>query len=63
MTTTMPFMKDLIEALETAGIRDQYKVMVGGGPVTDEWSTAIGADGYGKDAAEAVRVAMELVNR
>lgn len=63
MTTTMPFMKDLVEALETAGIRDQYKVMVGGGPVTEEWAKAIGADGYGKDAAEAVRVAKELVKK
>jgi corrinoid protein of di/trimethylamine methyltransferase len=63
MTTTMPFMKDLIEALETAGIRDQYKVMVGGGPVTKEWAKAIGADGYGKDAAEAVLVAKELVQK
>jgi corrinoid protein of di/trimethylamine methyltransferase len=63
MTTTMPFMKDLIEALETAGIRDQYKVMVGGGPVTKEWAKAIGADGYGKDAAEAVQVAKELVQK
>ena len=63
MTTTMPFMKDLVEALETAGIRDQYKLMVGGGPVTEEWAKAIGADGYGKDAAEAVRVAKELVRK
>jgi len=63
MTTTMPFMKDLIEALETAGIRDQYKVMVGGGPVSEEWAKAIGVDGYGKDAAEAVRVANELVKK
>jgi len=63
MTTTMPFMKDLVEALETAGIRDQYKVMVGGGPVTEEWAKAIGVDGYGKDAAEAVRVAKELVKK
>ena len=63
MTTTMPFMKDLIEALETAGIRDQYKIMVGGGPVSEEWAKAIGVDGYGKDAAEAVRVARELVKK
>ena len=63
MTTTMPFMKDLLEALETAGIRDQYKIMVGGGPVTEDWANAIGADGYGKDAAEAVRVAKELVRK
>jgi len=61
MTTTMPFMKDVIEALEAAGTRDQYKVLVGGGPVSAEWAKGIGADGYGRDAAEAVRVAMELL--
>jgi corrinoid protein of di/trimethylamine methyltransferase len=61
MTTTMPFMKDLIESLEAAGLRDRFKVMVGGGPVTEEWARQIGADGYGRDAAEAVRVAKELV--
>jgi methylmalonyl-CoA mutase cobalamin-binding domain/chain len=61
MTTTMPFMKDLIEALEAAGIRDRYKVLVGGGPVTEEWARHIGAEGYGKDAAEAVKAAKELV--
>lgn len=61
MTTTMPFMKDLIEALEAAGLRDRFKVMVGGGPVTEEWARQIGADGYGRDAAEAVRVAKELI--
>jgi trimethylamine corrinoid protein len=61
MTTTMPFMKDIIEALEAAGIRDQYKVLVGGGPVSEEWAKLIGADGYGRDAAEAVRAALELV--
>lgn len=63
MTTTMPFMKDLIEALETAGLRDKYKVLVGGGPVTKEWATGIGADGYGKDASDAVKVARELVSK
>ena len=61
MTTTMPFMKDLIEALEAAGLRDRFKVLVGGGPVTEEWARQIGADGYGRDAAEAVRVAKELI--
>jgi len=63
MTTTMPFMKDLLEALESAGIRDQFKVLVGGGPVTEEWAGNIGADGYGKDAAEAVKVAKELMEK
>ncbi len=61
MTTTMPFMRDVIDALNSAGLREKYKVLVGGGPVTREWAQAIGADGYGKDAAEAVRVAKELL--
>ena len=61
MTTTMPFMRDVIDALNSAGVRERYKVLVGGGPVTREWAQAIGADGYGKDAAEAVRVAKELL--
>jgi len=61
MTTTMPFMKDLIEALKAANLRERFLVIVGGGPVTDKWSKDIGADGYGRDAAEAVRVAVELM--
>ena len=61
MTTTMPFMRDLMDALNSAGIRDKYKVMVGGGPVSAEWAKAIGADAYGKDAAEAVRIAKSLL--
>jgi corrinoid protein of di/trimethylamine methyltransferase len=63
MTTTMPFMKDLIEALVSSGLRDRFKVMVGGGPVTREWAEKMGADGYGRDAVEAVKVARELVER
>ena len=61
MTTTMPFMKDLIEALQSAGIRDRFRILVGGGPVTEKWAKEIGADGYGRDAAEAVRAAKELM--
>lgn len=63
MTTTMPFMRDLIDSLNSAGVRDKYKVLVGGGPVTPEWAQAIGADAYGKDAAEAVKIAAELLKR
>ncbi len=63
MTTTMPFMRDLIDSLNAAGIRDKYKVLVGGGPVTPEWAKSIGADSYGKDAAEAVRIAKELLGK
>jgi corrinoid protein of di/trimethylamine methyltransferase len=61
MTTTMPFMKDLIEALEASGLRDKYAVMIGGGPVTEKWAKEIGASAYGRDATEAVRVAKELM--
>ena len=61
MTTTMPFMKDLMEALQAAGLRDRFLVVVGGGPVTEGWSKEIGADGYGRDAAEAVRAATALM--
>ncbi|MBE0633307.1 cobalamin B12-binding domain-containing protein, partial [Candidatus Bathyarchaeota archaeon] len=63
MTTTMPFMRDLIDALNAAGIRDKYKVLVGGGPATPEWAKTIGANAYGKDAAEAVRIAKELLGK
>ena len=63
MTTTMPFMKDLIEALEASGLRGKFLVIVGGGPVTERWAKEIGADGYGRDAAEAVRAAGELMKR
>jgi trimethylamine corrinoid protein len=61
MTTTMPFMKDLIEALEVSGLRDKYSVMIGGGPVSERWAKEIGASAYGRDASEAVRVAKELM--
>ncbi len=63
MTTTMPFMKDLIEALEASGLRSEFMVIVGGGPVTEQWAKEIGADGYGRDAAEAVKAARELMKR
>jgi methylmalonyl-CoA mutase cobalamin-binding domain/chain len=61
MTTTMPFMKDLIEALDASGLHDKYSVMLGGGPVTERWAKEIGASAYGRDASEAVRVAKEIM--
>jgi corrinoid protein of di/trimethylamine methyltransferase len=62
MTTTMGYMPVLMEELTFAGIRDKYKVMVGGAPVTAEWADEIGSDGYAKDAVGAVRVARELLD-
>jgi len=61
LTTTMPGMKDTIEALEAAGLRDQIKVMIGGAPVTQDYADEIGADGYAPDAASAVDLTAELM--
>ncbi len=55
MTTTMPYQRDLIEELTRLGLRDNFMVIVGGGPVNREWADRIGADGYGKDASETVK--------
>ena len=61
LSTTQYEQKRLIELLESEGVRNNYKVMVGGGQVTQDWADKIGADGYGKDALEAVKVAMGLM--
>jgi corrinoid protein of di/trimethylamine methyltransferase len=61
MTTTMMYMKELLNELAEMGMRKDFKVMVGGAPVTDAWAREIGADGYAKDAFAAVGVAKQLV--
>ena len=61
LTTTMPYMKVVIDALKEQGLRDDYIVMVGGAPLNEEFGKAIGADAYCRDAATAVEVAKELV--
>jgi 5-methyltetrahydrofolate--homocysteine methyltransferase len=61
LTTTMPAMKDTIEALQAAGLRGKVKVMIGGAPVTQSYADEIGADGYSPDAASAVDKAKELI--
>jgi len=61
LTTTMPSMKDTIDALAEAGVRDKVKVMIGGAPVTQNYADEIGADGYAPDAASAVDKAAELL--
>jgi corrinoid protein of di/trimethylamine methyltransferase len=60
LTTTMPYQKEVIEDLKAMGIRMHYKVMIGGGPVTREYAKEIGADGYGKDAIDALEEARRL---
>src|SRR5579864_2974184 len=61
LTTTMRNQKDVVEALERAGLRPQVKVMVGGAPVTRKWAEEIGADGYARDAMSAVALARNLM--
>ncbi len=61
LTTTLPVQREVIEALEKAGLRDKVKVVVGGAPATTKWAEEAGADGYGEDAIEAVRVAKKLI--
>lgn len=61
LTTTMVVQRDVIEALEDAGIREKVKVMVGGAPVSREWAEEIGADGYAEDAMRAVDIARDLM--
>lgn len=61
MTTTMKGMKKVIDMLEEEGLRNKIKVMVGGGPITESFAMEIGADGYSKNAVEAVSVAQNLL--
>lgn len=62
LTTTMLNMRATIEALKTAGLRDQVKVMVGGAPVNQAFADQIGADGYADNAMSAVRKALEILS-
>jgi len=61
LTTTMPYMKVVIDELEAKGLRDKYIVMVGGAPLNEEFGKAVGADAYCRDAAVAAETAQALV--
>ena len=61
MTTTMPAQKEVINTLKEMGIRQKYFVIIGGGPVNQEWADRIGADGYGKSAIDAVALVKGLM--
>ena len=62
LTTTMNYMKEVIDALETSGLRGKVKVMVGGAPVSDAFAKSIGADVYTSNANAAVIMAKKLIN-
>ncbi len=61
LTTTMPYMKVVIDSMVERGIRDDYIVLVGGAPLTDEFGAAVGADAFCRDAATAAETARQLV--
>ncbi len=63
LTTTMPYMKVVIDTLQEKGMRDDYIVLVGGAPLNQEFADAIGADAYCRDAAVAVETAQTMIDR
>ena len=63
MTTTLPGQKEVIDTLKEVNLRDKYFVIVGGGPVTQEWADRIGADGYGKNGLKAVEIVKKLMSK
>src|SRR5687768_18403292 len=63
LTTTMPYMKVVIDTMKEKGIRDDYIVLVGGAPLNEEFGKAVGADAYCRDAAVAVETAKDLIKR
>jgi trimethylamine corrinoid protein len=63
MTTTMPAQREFIEILEEMNLREKFFVIVGGGPVTQEWANEIKADGYGESAVEAPQLVQDLMSK
>ena len=63
LTTTMPYMKVVIDTMKEKGIRDDYVVLVGGAPLNEEFGKAVGADAYCRDAAVAVETAKDFISR
>ncbi len=63
LTSTMPHMKDVIEALKKAGLRDKVKIIIGGAPVTEKFAMEIGADAYGENAFKAVEICKKLIGK
>jgi corrinoid protein of di/trimethylamine methyltransferase len=62
LSTTMPAQKDVVQAIEEAGLREKVKIMIGGAPVTRAWAEQIGADGYAENASAAVEEANRLMD-
>ena len=63
LTTSLPMMRDIIEMLGDDGVRDQYKVIIGGGPTSQDYADEIGADGYGETAYSAVELCNQILGK
>ena len=63
LTTTMPYMKIVIETMKEKGIRNDYIVLVGGAPLNEDFAESIGADAYCRDAAVTVEIAKALIEK
>jgi 5-methyltetrahydrofolate--homocysteine methyltransferase len=63
MTTSMSYMKEVVDLRDGFGHKDKFAIIIGGAPITAEFATMIGADGFGKDAFEAVERCMALISR
>lgn len=61
LTTSMPYIRDLVQLLEGYSLRDQFLVVAGGAAVTHEWARSVGVDGFGEDAVEAVSICQNLL--
>ncbi len=63
LTTTMPYMKEIVDAMDQSGLKDKVKVIIGGAPITQAYGDEISADGYAADAATAVDVVKRLLQK
>ena len=63
LTTTMPYMKEIVDAMDQSGLKDKVKVIIGGAPITQAYADEISADGYAADAATAVDVVKRLLQK
>ena len=61
LSTTQPLFNNIVKTLVDSGNRENFYVIVGGGPVTPEWAAEIGADGYGRDAADAAELVQKVL--
>jgi trimethylamine corrinoid protein len=62
LTTSLPFIKDVVNRLTAFNLRSQFKVIAGGAAINPEWASTVGLDGFGRDAVEAVEICSQLVN-